>query len=83
MAAAMGGLDALVFTGGVGERAAPVRAAACAGLAFLGLELDAELNDRSTDGADALVGERVAVVAAREDLQIAAEVRRVVARRQA
>ena len=40
MAAAMNGLDVLAFTGGVGERAAPVRAAAAAGLGFLGVALD-------------------------------------------
>ncbi len=39
MAAAMNGLDALVFTGGVGENAAPVRASAVAGLRFLGVEI--------------------------------------------
>jgi acetate kinase len=44
--AALGGLDTLVFAGGIGERAAPVRARVCAGLAFLGLTLDASLNDR-------------------------------------
>ncbi|MFS0722604.1 acetate kinase [Paenibacillus sp. 1P07SE] len=43
-AAAMNGLDVLVFTAGVGENSTHVRAAACAGLTFLGLELDEELN---------------------------------------
>jgi hypothetical protein len=37
MAAAMGGLDALVFTGGIGERSAPIRARALQGMSFLGL----------------------------------------------
>ncbi|MDZ7707340.1 MAG: acetate kinase [Trueperaceae bacterium] len=46
MAAAMGGLDALVFTGGVGENDARVRADATRGLAFLGVTLDAEANAR-------------------------------------
>ena len=44
MAAAMGGLDALVFTGGVGENIAEVRAEACRRLAFFGLGLDDEAN---------------------------------------
>jgi len=44
LAAALGGLDALVFTGGVGENAAPVRAAVCEGSAWLGLTLDADAN---------------------------------------
>jgi len=44
LAAALGGLDALVFTGGIGEHAAPVRDAVCRGCAWLGLELDAAAN---------------------------------------
>jgi acetate kinase len=45
LAAALGGLDALVFTGGIGERAAPVREAVCRGAAWLGIELDAAANE--------------------------------------
>ena len=41
LAAALGGLDTLVFTGGIGEHAAPVRARICTGLEFLGIEVDA------------------------------------------
>ena len=44
MAAVLGGLDGIVFTGGIGEHAAPVRAAICAGCAWLGAELDADAN---------------------------------------
>jgi acetate kinase len=44
MAASMNGLDALVFSGGIGEHSPRVRAAIAAGLLFLGVELDAELN---------------------------------------
>ncbi len=43
-AATLGGLDALVFSGGIGESAAPVRAAVCARLGFLGVQLDAAAN---------------------------------------
>lgn len=43
-AAVLGGLDTLVFAGGIGENAAPVRARVCEGLGFLGLELDATAN---------------------------------------
>jgi acetate kinase len=75
MAASLGGLDALVFTGGVGENSAEIRALACAGLGFLGVSLDAGLNG-SNEG-DGLVGERVLVVRAREDLEIARQVRQV------
>src|SRR5438045_9698987 len=44
LAAAMGGLDGIVFTAGVGEDAAPVRAAICRACAWLGLELDQAAN---------------------------------------
>jgi acetate kinase len=40
MAAAAGGVDTLVFTGGIGERSSPIRARICAGLAFLGVRID-------------------------------------------
>ncbi len=43
-AAALGGLDALVFSGGIGEHAPPIRARICEGLAFLGIEVDAARN---------------------------------------
>jgi acetate kinase len=71
MAAAAGGLDALVFTAGIGERSAPVRARICARLGFLGVELDPARNvaaepdcDVAADGSRA----RVLVVRAREEL---------------
>jgi acetate kinase len=78
MAAALDGLDALVFTGGVGERGAQVRAGAADGLGFLGVELDAEANAAAT--GDAEIGApgaavRALVVTAREDLEIAGQVR--------
>jgi acetate kinase len=80
MAATLGGLDALVFTGGVGENAPTVRRLAVEGLGFLGLRLDPERN-RSLEG-DGEIGadgatSRLLLVAAREDLQIAGEVRQV------
>jgi acetate kinase len=78
MAAALDGLDALVFTGGVGERSAAIRSRAAACLAFLGVELDPQRNEQAPDAeigsADAPV--RAFVVEAREDLQIARDVRR-------
>jgi acetate kinase len=46
-AAALGGLEGLVFTGGIGEHAVPVRARICDGLQFLGLRLDAKKNKAS------------------------------------
>jgi acetate kinase len=73
MAAAMGGIDALAFTGGIGEHSTRSRADACAGLAFLGLSVDDDTNARTT--ADGVVGSAVVVVTAREDRQVAGEVR--------
>jgi acetate kinase len=80
MAAAMAGLDTLVFTGGVGERSAPVRWRAAEGLRFLGLELDRAANEAAhVDHEISAPGSRVRsfVVEAREDLEIARGVRQV------
>jgi len=74
MAAALGGLDTLVFTGGVGERAPEVRAGAAEGLAFLGVAVDAERNAAGAEEIGAGVA-RVLAVEAREDLEIARGVR--------
>jgi len=81
MTAALGRLDALVFTGGVGEHAPEVRAAVAARLGYLGVGLDAAAN--ATVRADASIsaeGAPVAtlVVTAREDLEIARLVRELV-----
>jgi acetate kinase len=76
MAVALGGLDALVFTAGVGERSARVRADVCRRLAFLGVELDAEANEGVDGDADISAGlVIVRVVRAREDVVIARAVR--------
>jgi acetate kinase len=75
MAAAMSGVDALAFTGGIGEHAARVRADACAGLEFLGLTIRADANAETS--GDGVVGDAVVVVTAREDRQAAADVRAV------
>jgi acetate kinase len=90
MTAALGGLDVLVFTGGVGENSAAVRSEAAAGLGFLGVQLDAERNAAGpADGgtgqdADREIGRpsapvRSLVIAAREDIEIAGQVRAVLA----
>jgi acetate kinase len=81
MAASLGGLDVLVFTAGVGEHSARIRAAACCGLEFLGLGLDAQANADCTPDADvaALSSRvRILVIATREDLTIVRETVRVV-----
>ena len=82
MAAALGGLVALVFTGGVGEHAPEVRTLTAAGLGFLGVALDEEANRAAAQDADISApgaAVRTLVVAAREDVEIAGEVRRVLA----
>lgn len=83
MAATLGGLDVLVFTGGVGERSAEVRARAVDRLAFLGVQIDPAANadprgdtDVSAPGAPA----RTLVVGAREDVEIARGVREALGR---
>jgi acetate kinase len=84
MAAALGGLDALVFTGGIGEQSAPIRARAVAGLGFLGLEIDPDLNAAASGDLELTVKgarTRTLVVAAREDLEIARQTRAVLAAR--
>jgi acetate kinase len=83
MAASSGGLDALVFTAGVGEHSPGVRAAVCARLAFLSVELDADLNERSAADGDVASSEsavRVLVIAAREELVVARAVRALLQR---
>jgi acetate kinase len=82
MAASLGGLDALVFTGGVGEHAPEVRARTAAGLDFLGVALAEERNRQtSADGEIGLegAGVRTLVLTAREDLEIARQVRELLA----
>ena len=83
MAASLGGLDALVFTGGVGERSPTVREQTVDPLGFLGLALDRELNrsamgDLQVSATDASAA--TVVLAAREDLEIARQVRAVLER---
>jgi acetate kinase len=65
-AAALGGLDTLVFAGGIGENAPPVRARICEGLEFLGIELDATRNAASEGLISATAGQ-VAVRVIRTD----------------
>ncbi|MFA7433171.1 MAG: acetate/propionate family kinase [Gemmobacter sp.] len=85
-AAAMGGVDALVFTGGIGENSASMRRRICDGLEFMGLRLDHDRNQR-VDLADHAAPEiqaygarvRVIVTETAEQLQIAREVRAALA----
>jgi acetate kinase len=80
MAAALGGLDVLAFTGGVGEHNSEVRAAAAARLGFLAVGIDPSRNeavDGDGDISSARAGVRTVVIRAREDLEIAHQVRSV------
>jgi acetate kinase len=74
LVAVLGGLDTLVFAGGIGEHAAPIRARLCAGLAYLGVALDPARNDVHAP----LISSDASAVAVRviptdEELQIARE----------
>jgi len=77
--AALGRVDALVFTGGVGENAAPVRSQACAGLASLGIAIDEAKNTQALEESATIqksgAGVAVLVVRTNEALQIARAVR--------
>ena len=78
MAAAMNGVNAVIFTGGVGEHSARVRAEVCRGLGFFGVALDEDANQKAesdsvVSAADAATA--VAVVYSREEVGIADEVR--------
>lgn len=76
----LGGVDALVFTAGVGENSSEVRAATCRGLECLGLELDTDANAGCRPDADVArrgARARILVVTTREDLAMLSEVLRV------
>ena len=83
MTAALGGLDALAFTGGVGENSAEIRARAVERVAFLGAEIDERANAAAS--LDSEIGSsaapvRVLAIRAREDLEIAGQARDVMGR---
>jgi acetate kinase len=82
MAAALGGLDVLVFTGGIGEHQPGARAEAAAGLAFLGVAVDEGRNATARTDCDISVpgaAVRTLVVTAREDIEIARQTRAALA----
>ncbi|MEP6769494.1 MAG: acetate/propionate family kinase [Acidobacteriota bacterium] len=82
LAATLGGLDVLLFTGGVGEHSASLRSAACAPLAFMGIALDGARNaagspeERNLAAAGAAV--EVFAIHAREEWMIAGKIRALV-----
>jgi acetate kinase len=76
MIAVLGGIDALVFTAGIGENSPDVRAAACANFTFLGLKLNSAKNEQSPADQDISIPDsavRVLIVCAQEDWAIARE----------
>jgi len=80
MAATLGGVDGLVFTGGVGEHASPIREWVCQNLGFLGLQLDLDANAACKPDADvssATSQARILVIATNEDLTILRETKRL------
>lgn len=85
-AAAMNGLDVLVFTAGVGENSSILREAVCRNLTFLGLEIDEEANRQRAHGDRAIstVGSRVTVlvIPTNEELVIARDTYRLISARQ-
>jgi acetate kinase len=79
LAAALGGLDTLVFTGGIGEKAAPVRMMVCGRIGHLGVRLDPERNEAHADVVSVPESPCVVrVMPTREDLVIARHTRDVV-----
>ena len=80
MAATLGGVDALVFTAGVGEHAPEIRKRVCEKLNYLGLELDRTANETCKPDIDVAMpasAARILVIATREDLTIVRETRRL------
>lgn len=85
-AAAMGGVHAIVFTGGIGENGPMEREAICEGLEFLGVKIDHQKNEETIKGKEADISEenaevRVLVIPTNEELVIAEETRRVVSQK--
>ncbi len=78
----MGGVDGIVFTAGIGENRADLRARICAGLGELGVEIDSNLNEsvRGSEGLISAAGSRVKVmvIPANEELVVAREARRFI-----
>jgi acetate kinase len=84
MIAALGGIDALVFTAGIGENSPELRAAACANLGFLGLKLDGAKNAQTSADQDISLSDstvRVLVVHVQEDWVIARDCWRLISAR--
>lgn len=82
-AAAMGGLDAVVFTGGIGENSCLLRAAVCENMEYLGIEFDAAKNDTTIRGKEGDISKpsgnvRVFVIPTNEEYMIAMDTKMLV-----
>ncbi|HZI52568.1 MAG TPA: acetate/propionate family kinase [Chitinophagaceae bacterium] len=76
LAATMGGLDTIVFTGGIGEHSPEIRKLICSGLEFIGVALNNELNDHSAATISELSAPvKVHVIATNEEVMIASHVK--------
>lgn len=78
--AAMNGLDVVVFCGGLGENTEDLRKNVCDGLAYMGVKIDSDLNDKTVHGAEALISTpdskvKVFVIPTNEELLIARDTR--------
>lgn len=83
LAAVLGGIDTLVFTGGIGEHAAPVRWKVCQGLAHLGIHLDEERNNKHAEMISTQDSScQVRVIPTNEDLMIARHTSQVISCKQ-
>ncbi|MCB1195988.1 acetate kinase [bacterium] len=79
-AGVLGGVDALVFTGGIGENATKIRELSCEGLSFMNIELDSKKNASSKPCTDLSTGKGVKIfcIPTNEELVIARETKRIV-----
>ena len=81
--AAMNGADAIIFTGGIGENSTAIRALICANLSWLGIELDAPLNEAFSPGREGVISQdaarlKVFVIPTNEELLIARDTARLI-----
>ena len=77
----MGGLDALVFTGGIGENSPMVRKAVCDDMSYLGIDLDLELNENAKGEMDLSTADskvRIMRIPTNEELVIALDTEKIV-----
>jgi acetate kinase len=80
MAASMNGIDTIVFTGGIGEHDAQMRAFICEGLEFMGMRIDSETNKTAKPDADISHADsqvRILLIHTREDVSIVREIERI------